>query len=74
MEQAGWVMKSGLTPTDALHGLGHMALWPSEAARDALEIMALQSGESGTALARRILDGVSRRLHRACLLYTSRCV
>lgn len=65
MEQAGWVMKSGLTPTDALHGLGRMALWPSEAARDALEIMALQSGESGTALARRILEGVSRRLHRA---------
>lgn len=65
MEQAGWVIKSALTPTDALHGLGRMSLWPSEPARDALEIMALQSGESGEALARRILEGVSRRLHRA---------
>jgi N-methylhydantoinase A/oxoprolinase/acetone carboxylase beta subunit len=55
------ILRAGFTPTDALHALGRMALWNSEAARLGAQALASQRRAVPDELCREIVEGVSRR-------------
>ncbi|SNR49332.1 hydantoinase/oxoprolinase N-terminal domain-containing protein [Puniceibacterium sediminis] len=70
----GLVQVAGVTPTDAVHVLGRLSDWDTDAARLALELMArrrIGSGErlagSAAALAERIVDEMTQATGRALL-------
>ena len=55
------VLCAGLTPTDALHALGRLALWDAEAARLGAEVLSAQVRCDRDELCRAVVDGVSDR-------------
>ncbi len=62
LEQAGSVLRIGLTPTDVLHAQGVYNEWNNEAARIGVETYAYQLEESAEAFIKRIRAEVDRRL------------
>ena len=59
------VMVSGFTPTDALHALGCLDLWDTEAAHLGARVYAAMGRRSVEDLCRSVVDGVSTRAARA---------
>jgi len=55
------VLCAGLTPTDALHALGRLALWDAEAAQLGAEVLSAQARCDRDELCRAVVDGVSDR-------------
>jgi N-methylhydantoinase A/oxoprolinase/acetone carboxylase beta subunit len=55
------VLCAGLTPTDALHALGRLALWDAEAAQLGAEVLSAQVRCDRDELCRAVVDGVSDR-------------
>jgi len=55
------VLCAGLTPTDALHALGRLALWDAEAAQLGAEVLSAQARCDRDELCRAAVDGVSDR-------------
>lgn len=53
------VLRAGFTPTDALHALGSLALWNSEAARLGAQVLAAQGRCGVNDLCHEIVRGVS---------------
>jgi N-methylhydantoinase A/oxoprolinase/acetone carboxylase beta subunit len=58
------LLRSGFTPTDALHVLGAFRRWNAEAARLGAELLAARLGLSAEALCERVVAAVSGRLAR----------
>ncbi|MBN1247879.1 MAG: hydantoinase/oxoprolinase family protein [Anaerolineae bacterium] len=56
------VLRSGFTPTDALHVLGHFESWDTEASRLAAALLARQLGSSIEDFCLRVVATVSRRV------------
>jgi len=59
------VLRSAFTPTDALHVLGRLSLWNSEAAQIGARMLAREVGSSVEELCIRVVDGVSDRVSQA---------
>ena len=55
------VLCAGFTPTDALHALGRLALWDTEAARLGAEVLSAQARSDADELCQAVVDGVSNR-------------
>jgi N-methylhydantoinase A/oxoprolinase/acetone carboxylase beta subunit len=55
------VLRAGFTPTDALHALGQLNLWPGEAASLGAQILAAQAGRPVADFCHQVVEGVSRR-------------
>ncbi len=55
-------LQAGFTPTDALHVLGRLQLWETEAARLGAELLADRAGLSAEAFCKRVTTGVSDRV------------
>jgi len=55
------VLWAGLTPTDALHAVGRLALWDAEAAQLGAEVLSAQARCDWAELCRAVVDGVSDR-------------
>ncbi|MEW6265710.1 MAG: hydantoinase/oxoprolinase family protein [Thermodesulfobacteriota bacterium] len=58
------ILKSGFTPTDALHALGKLELWEARASRAAAEILARAAGKSWENFCLHVVAEVSRRVAR----------
>ena len=56
------VLRSGFTPTDALHVLGQFRQWDVKAARLGAELLAAQAGLSPRALCEQVVLGVSNQV------------
>jgi N-methylhydantoinase A/oxoprolinase/acetone carboxylase beta subunit len=59
------VIRSGFTPTDALHVLGRLNLWDPEAARLGAQVLAAQRRCAVDVLCREVVEGVSGRAAEA---------
>jgi N-methylhydantoinase A/oxoprolinase/acetone carboxylase beta subunit len=59
------VLRSAFTPTDALHALGRLNLWNSEAALAGARMLATQAGLAPEVLCERVAHGVSTRVSEA---------
>lgn len=55
------VLRAGFTPTDALHALGRLALWDSEAARLGAQVLAAQGRRAVNDLCHEVVKGVSNQ-------------
>ncbi len=62
LEEHHAIQRSGLTPTDLLHATGKVALWNTDAARRACELVAHLFGSTPDELAAEVLDQVVRKL------------
>ena len=62
MEAARLVLRSGFTPTDALHCLGRWERWDAQAARLGAELLARQADLTADELCHRVVTGVSDRV------------
>ncbi len=60
-------LQAGFTPTDALHALGRLDLWNSEAARLGAEILAKICRISVQELCQSVIEGVSQRAAQALI-------
>ena len=58
-------LRSGFTPTDALHVLGRFERWDTTASRLGAELLAAQMGISTESLCERVASGVSNRVTTA---------
>jgi len=67
MESEGTVQRSGFTPTDALHVLGLLQLWDTEAAQLGAKLLAAQAGISVKTLCRRVVQQVSYSIGKAVI-------
>jgi N-methylhydantoinase A/oxoprolinase/acetone carboxylase beta subunit len=65
LETRRLVLRSGFTPTDALHVLGIFRRWDDEAARLGAQLLAARLGISVEELCRRVVAGVSDRVTTA---------
>jgi N-methylhydantoinase A/oxoprolinase/acetone carboxylase beta subunit len=65
LESRRLVLRSGFTPTDALHVLGIFRRWDDEAARLGAQMLAARLGISVEALCQRVTSGVSDRVTTA---------
>jgi N-methylhydantoinase A/oxoprolinase/acetone carboxylase beta subunit len=61
------VLRAGFTPTDALHALGRMDLWDTEASGLGAKILAAQARRAPEALCRDVVEGVSQRAATALI-------
>jgi N-methylhydantoinase A/oxoprolinase/acetone carboxylase beta subunit len=59
------VLRSGFTPTDALHTLGRLDIWNAEAAQVGARMLAKQWGVEVDGLCRQVVAGVSDRVTKA---------
>ena len=59
------VLRAGLTPTDALHVLGRLALWNTEAAQLGAQVLGAHARCDADDLCQAIVDGVSDRVATA---------
>jgi N-methylhydantoinase A/oxoprolinase/acetone carboxylase beta subunit len=59
------VLRAGFTPTDALHALGQLDLWHTEAAQLGAQIVAAQARQPLEAFCREVVAGVSQRAAKA---------
>ena len=59
------VLRAGFTPTDALHALGQLDLWNTEAASLGAQIVAAQARQSIETFCRDVVAGVSQRAAKA---------
>jgi N-methylhydantoinase A/oxoprolinase/acetone carboxylase beta subunit len=55
------VLRAGLTPTDALHGLGRLDLWHAEAAQLGVQVLAALGRRTPKDLCLAVVEGVSQR-------------
>lgn len=62
LERQGLVQRAGFTPTDALHALGCLDIWHTEAARLGAEMMAKRAGLPIDAFCEQVVAGVSNRV------------
>jgi N-methylhydantoinase A/oxoprolinase/acetone carboxylase beta subunit len=62
LESKGLILRSGFTPTDALHALGIMKIWNGEAARLGAEMLAAYAGLCMTAFCRFVVQRVEEEL------------
>jgi N-methylhydantoinase A/oxoprolinase/acetone carboxylase beta subunit len=62
LERRGTVIRSGFTPTDAAHVLGHYADWDTDAATLGAAIMARRSGTDGETLSGRVITLAAERI------------
>jgi N-methylhydantoinase A/oxoprolinase/acetone carboxylase beta subunit len=67
LESKGLVLRSGFTPTDALHVLGIIKIWNDEAARLGAEILAAYAGMSITTFCLFVVQRVEEELLLAIL-------
>jgi len=65
LESRRLVLRSGFTPTDALHVLGRFERWDVAAARLGAELLAAQEGLSPQAFCERVACGVSNQVTTA---------
>ena len=65
LETQQLVLRSGFTPTDALHALGSLDVWNSEASRIGARMLARQANLEPEAFCRWVIDGVSDRVSTA---------
>jgi N-methylhydantoinase A/oxoprolinase/acetone carboxylase beta subunit len=65
LESRRLVLRSGFTPTDALHVLGRFERWDVAAARLGAELLAAQEGLSPQAFCERVVCGVSNQVTTA---------
>ncbi|MGD1992163.1 MAG: hypothetical protein PVI59_03110, partial [Anaerolineae bacterium] len=65
LESRRLVLRSGFTPTDALHVLGIFRRWDGEAAQLGAQLLAARLGLSVPALCERVVSGVSDRVTTA---------
>jgi N-methylhydantoinase A/oxoprolinase/acetone carboxylase beta subunit len=72
LEANQWVQRAGVTPTDALHGLGTLDFWSQEGAQRCLSCMAMRAGLTMEALCTAVLecftDGAMQELSTRLLL------
>ncbi len=71
LEAAGYIIRSGLTPTDILHMTGEFTRWDTEAAQAAINIFAELYGEDPQSIIGRIREEIVRKL--TMLVITSSC-
>jgi N-methylhydantoinase A/oxoprolinase/acetone carboxylase beta subunit len=62
LEARRLVVRSGFTPTDALHALGRLALWEAEASRLGAGLLAGHMNLSPEAFCERVVAGMSNRV------------
>jgi N-methylhydantoinase A/oxoprolinase/acetone carboxylase beta subunit len=65
LEARRLILRSGFTPTDALHVLNRFERWHVEASRLGAKLLAARAGLSMTAFCERVVDGVSDRVTTA---------
>jgi len=59
------VLRAGFTPTDALHALGRLGLWNTEAARLGARVLSTRARRDAEDLCLAVVDGVSSRASTA---------
>ena len=59
LEQRRLVMRSGFTPTDALHALGRLAIWDRRASELGAQLLASRTGLSVDEFCQQVVEGVS---------------
>lgn len=62
LKSKGFILETGLTPTDALHCLDKLSLGNKEASVKGMRIMAVRAGEEPDEMARKIVDLVITRI------------
>ncbi len=62
------IQRIGFTPTDALHVLGRMAMWDSEAARRTATRLGVRLGLDANAFAERVIHDVALKASRELML------
>ena len=62
LEARKWVLRSGFTPTDALHVLGRFQRWDTEASRLGAELLAASANLSSTAFCEQVVSLMSNRV------------
>ncbi len=65
LETQQLVLRSGFTPTDALHALGSLDVWDPEPSRIGARMLARQANLGPEAFCRWVIDGVSDRVSKA---------
>jgi N-methylhydantoinase A/oxoprolinase/acetone carboxylase beta subunit len=68
LEEFGYVLRCGLTPTDLLHAEGSFLRWDAEASREALESFSGRLGTSPEACGKRLRDAITEKLMKAVLV------
>lgn len=62
LEQRRLVMRSGFTPTDALHALGRLSIWDRRASELGAQLLASRKGLSVEEFCEQVVEGVSDRV------------
>ena len=62
LEQRRLVMRSGFTPTDALHALGRLSIWDRRASELGAQLLAPSKGLSVEEFCEQVVEGVSDRI------------
>lgn len=68
LEDFGYAMRCGLTPTDLLHAEGTFLRWDAEAATDALAAFSARLGLSVEACGKKLRDVITAKLMKAVLV------